>query len=59
MCVYSLTFLFFNLFDEVYGSQYIYVAERGVVSVAKRSGDLGAQIRAQFCARIGEWVVVS
>lgn len=59
ICVYSLTFLFFNLFDEVYGSQYIYVAERGVVSVAKRSGDLGAQIRAQFCARIGEWVVVS
>lgn len=28
ICVYSLTFCF-NLFDEVYGSQYIYVAEGG------------------------------
>lgn len=41
ICVYSLTFLFFNLFDEVYGSQYMYVCWGGSFLLPSEAEILG------------------
>lgn len=41
ICVYSLTFLFFNLFDEVYGSQYMYVRWGGSFLLPSEAEILG------------------